>query len=195
MCCEAASGMDRRGDIASLTGLRGLAALLVVVGHFSVWTIVAPRAEMPTWIAQWGGATPGIGMSIFFTLSGYVIALSYAHWNWRARPAFNLVRFFAYRFARLYPAFFVFAVVVVLRTPTLQDLSDPQVLAYIAPHLLLWHSWLPMKFAGQFAGSGPFTVSWSLSTECGLYLMFGLTAILAAFLPSWRRRSVIIGVA
>jgi hypothetical protein len=60
MCCEAASGMDRRGEIASLTGLRGLAALLVVIGHFSVWTIVAPRAEMPTWISQWSDAAPGI---------------------------------------------------------------------------------------------------------------------------------------
>jgi peptidoglycan/LPS O-acetylase OafA/YrhL len=57
-------------------------------------------------------------MSIFFTLSGYVIALSYAHWNWRERPGFNLVRFFFYRFARLYPAFFVFAILIIVRSPS-----------------------------------------------------------------------------
>jgi hypothetical protein len=45
-------------------------------------------------------------MAIFFTLSGYVIALSYSDWDWRECPAFNLIRLFFYRFARLYPAFF-----------------------------------------------------------------------------------------
>ena len=108
---------QQKSEIASLTGLRGIAALLVVIGHYSYWTAVTPLGIRPAWISPWAGATPGIGMSIFFTLSGYVIALSYSHWTMRARPAFNLVRFFAYRFARLYPAFFVFAVVVVLRTP------------------------------------------------------------------------------
>lgn len=48
----------------------------------------------------WAGAAD-IGMAIFFTLSGYVIALSYSHWDWRERPAFNLIRLFFYRFARL----------------------------------------------------------------------------------------------
>jgi len=48
---------------------------------------------------------PGIGMAIFFPLSGYVIALSYSHWDWRTRPGFNLMRLFFYRFARLYLAF------------------------------------------------------------------------------------------
>jgi peptidoglycan/LPS O-acetylase OafA/YrhL len=176
--------MNRRGEIASLTGLRGLAALLVVIGHFSVWTIVAPRAELPTWIAQWGGATPGIGMSIFFTLSGYVIALSYAHWNWRERPGFNLVRFFFYRFARLYPAFFVFAIVILVRSPSLRDLSNPEAQAYLAPHLLLWQSWLPVKYDGALVSDDLFHVSWSLSTECGLYLLFGLGAIIVAALAA-----------
>jgi peptidoglycan/LPS O-acetylase OafA/YrhL len=194
MCCEAASGMDRRGEIASLTGLRGLAALLVVIGHFSVWTIVAPRAEMPTWIAQWGGATPGIGMSIFFTLSGYVIALSYAHWNWRERPGFNLVRFFFYRFARLYPAFFVFAILIVVRSPPLRDLSNPEAQAYLAPHLLLWQSWLPVKYGGALVADDLFHVSWSLSAECGLYFLFGIGAIVVAALPPWQWKSRVVAL-
>jgi peptidoglycan/LPS O-acetylase OafA/YrhL len=122
-------------EIPSLTGLRGLAALLVVIGHYSVWTAVTPMAEVPAWIRAWANAAPGIGMSIFFTLSGYVIALSYSHWDWRQRPGFNLVRLFFYRFARLYPAFFVFAVLIVMRTPALRDLSDPEVQTDVAAHL------------------------------------------------------------
>jgi hypothetical protein len=40
-------------------------------------------------------------MAIFFTLSGYVIALSCGDWDWRHRPGFNLARLFFYRLARL----------------------------------------------------------------------------------------------
>ena len=78
----------RRGEITSLTGLSGLAALCVVITHYWYWTTVAPIAALPPAVAQWTG-TSRIGMAIFFTLSGYVIALSYSHWNWRVnRPGF-----------------------------------------------------------------------------------------------------------
>lgn len=185
---------QQKAEVGSLTGLRGVAALMVVCGHYFHWTAVTPAAALPAWLAPWAGALPGIGMSIFFTLSGYVIALSYSHWDWGSQPLFNFVRFFLYRFARLYPAFFVFAVVVVMRAPRLHDLGDANVLVYIAPHFLLVHSWLPVKYAGEFAGSGPFNVSWSLSTECGLYLIFALAAIAAAYLPNWRRRALVVTV-
>jgi peptidoglycan/LPS O-acetylase OafA/YrhL len=182
-------------EIPSLTGLRGLAALLVVIGHYSVWTAVTPMAEVPAWIRAWANAAPGIGMSIFFTLSGYVIALSYSHWDWRLRPGFNLVRLFFYRFARLYPAFFVFAILIVMRTPALHTFSDPQVQADIATHLLLWQSWLPVKYGGVLVSGDWFHVSWSLSTECALYLLFGLGAVLAAALPLWRHKTTILATA
>jgi peptidoglycan/LPS O-acetylase OafA/YrhL len=134
-------------------------------------------------------------MAIFFTLSGYVIALSYSDWNWRERPAFNLVRLFFYRFARLYPAYFVFFVLIVLRSPPLRDLSDPQAQAYLLPHLVLAQAWFPVKYGGALAVADYFHVSWSLSTECALYLMFGLGAILAALLPGWRYKPLVLGVA
>ena len=184
----------RHGEIASLTGLRGVAALLVVIGHFSVWAVVTPRTEVPAWIAQLGGAAPGIGMSIFFTLSGYVIALSYSNWDWRARPGFNLTRLFFYRFARLYPAFFVFAAMIILRSTALQDLSDPAVQSYLVPHLLLWQSWLPVKYAGALVADDAFHVSWSLGTECGLYLLFGLGGIMATALPPFRHKTMILAL-
>jgi peptidoglycan/LPS O-acetylase OafA/YrhL len=182
----------KSGEIESLTGLRGVAALCVVIGHFSLWTLVAPRAEVPSWVLSGAGALPGIGMSIFFTLSGFVIALSYSHWDWRDRPGFNLVRLFFYRFARLYPAFLLFAVMIVLRSPQLRDFSNPEVPHVLTMHLLLWQSWLPERYLGQGASSDPFHVSWSISTECGLYLLFGLAAITVTMLPTWRNKAAIV---
>lgn len=63
-------------EIASLTGLRGLAALLVIVSHYWVWTRVTPTAELPAWMEPWTSTAP-LGMAIFFTLSGYLIALGH----------------------------------------------------------------------------------------------------------------------
>jgi peptidoglycan/LPS O-acetylase OafA/YrhL len=57
----------KQGEIPALTGLRGVAALCVVLGHYAGWLIVVPRAEMPASYWAWSGALPGIGMSIFFT--------------------------------------------------------------------------------------------------------------------------------
>lgn len=185
---------QHRGEIPSLTGLRGLAALLVVLAHYSLWMSVVPLTALPEWIV-FCTATGSIGMAIFFTLSGYVIALSYGDWDWRARPGFNLLRFFLYRLARLYPAFFLFAVLIVMRTPSLHDLTDAQARSYVVPHLLLAQTWWPMKFNGVNAGDGFFHVSWSVSTEAALYLMFGLGAIVVSILPPWRAKPALVAIA
>jgi peptidoglycan/LPS O-acetylase OafA/YrhL len=183
----------RNAEITSLTGLRGLAALLVIVNHYWVWTRVTPTAELPVWMQPWTG-TASLGMAVFFTLSGYVIALSYAGWEWRARPVFSLIRLFFYRFARLYPAFFLFAVLVVLRSRTLRDLSDGETQRYLVPHLLFWQTWWPVKYDGELAPSDQFHVSWSLSVECALYLAFGLGAVLVGVLPRWRYKPIFLAI-
>jgi peptidoglycan/LPS O-acetylase OafA/YrhL len=182
----------KKGEIASLTGLRGIAALLVMLSHYWFWTAITPKSALPLSIEVWT-RTSGIGMAIFFTLSGYVIAFNYSAWDWGRRPTFNLVRLFFYRFARLYPAFVVFAILVILRWPALQDLLDPKAQSYILPHLLLWQAWWPVKYGGAMASDSYFHVSWSLSVECGLYLAFGLGAILVALLPSWRYKRLALG--
>jgi peptidoglycan/LPS O-acetylase OafA/YrhL len=186
--------MHKRGEIASLTGLRGLAALLVVIAHYWPWTAVTKLGELPIWMTPWI-ETSAIGMAIFFTLSGYVIALSYGHWDWHQRPGFNAIRLVLYRFARLYPAFFVFAIIVVLKWPDLQDFGDPDAVDYLVPHFLLVQSWWPMKFGGDLAAEDHFHVSWSLSVECALYVAFALGAIGAAVLPRRLARSLLLAAA
>lgn len=182
----------KREEIQSLTGLRGVAALLVVIAHYWSWTKVTSQGALPD--LPWAGAAD-IGMAIFFTLSGYVIALSYSHWDWRDRPAFNLIRLFFYRFARLYPAYFLFVLIAILTWPDIQDLSDPAAQSYVLPHLLLWQSWMPVKYGGDLVSNAHFHVSWSLSVECALYLAFGLGAIVVALLPAWRFRTFVLSVA
>jgi peptidoglycan/LPS O-acetylase OafA/YrhL len=182
----------KQGEILSLTGLRGLAALMVVITHYWSWTKVTSADALPVAVGPWI-ATSSMGMAIFFTLSGYVITLSYAKWDWRNRPVFNLTRLFFYRLARLYPAFFVFALMAILRFPPLQDLTDPHTQSYLLPHLLLWQAWFPVKFDGVLASDDFFHVSWSLSVECALYLAFGIAAIFLAVLPRWRFKSIILG--
>ena len=185
----------KKGEIPALTGLRGAAALLVVISHYWHWTALTPVAGLPELTARWLLSTSAVGMAIFFTLSGYVIALNYAAWDWGNRPAFNLVRLFFYRFARLYPAFLVFAILCILRWPALHDLSDWNVQSYVLPHLLLWQTWWPVKFGGALASDDYFHVSWSLSVECGLYLAFALAAVVLAAFPSSRRKPLVAGVA
>jgi peptidoglycan/LPS O-acetylase OafA/YrhL len=85
-------------------------------------------------------------------------------------------------------------VLIVLRTPSLRDLADPQAESYLWPHLLLWHTWWPAKYDGMVAIEDRFNVSWSLSTECALYLLFGIGAILVATLPKFRFKSLILGI-
>lgn len=54
----------KRGEISSLTGLRGVAALLVVLHHYVYWTAVVPVKTLPPWLILWT-ATAGMGMAIF----------------------------------------------------------------------------------------------------------------------------------
>lgn len=185
------ANVGNSGEIKPLTGLRGMAALLVVINHFAVWTAPLPIAKVPEDLLRYAG-TSDIGMVIFFVLSGYVIALSYSSWEWGVRPLFCLTRFFLYRFARLYPAFLLFAVVILLRTPSLLLPVGEDKLGVVIPHLLLWQSWIPVKFNGALADGGPFHVSWSLSTECALYAFFAIGAILAARLPVGRFKTIVL---
>ncbi|WP_422001702.1 acyltransferase family protein [Reyranella sp.] len=172
-------------EIPSLTGLRGLAALLVVVDHFAKWTRIGPT---PQPLLEQLAGTSGIGMAIFFTLSGYVITLSYGDWDWRDRPVFLTARLLLYRVARLYPAFLVFAVVILLRTPALHDLGDNQVREYVLSRLLLVYTWFPVRLAGMVPVDDHFHVAWSLSVEAGLYVGFAIGAAVVAALPRWRLR-------
>lgn len=80
--------------IPNLDGLRGLAALSVVISH------AAKGGLLPEVI--FGHALGEYGVMVFFALSGFLMQLLYAEQNFNKREIFN---FAVSRFARVYPLF------------------------------------------------------------------------------------------
>lgn len=149
--------------IDSLTGLRGVAALLVLAGH----TLAAfPVGALPGRLAY-------LGMSLFFVLSGFVIYYNYAAALARregVRP------FLVARFARLYP---LYALMTLIYFVPMRDVSWQMILA----HLTLTQSWYPVALI-----YGP---AWSVSTEWFFYLVF--IAVAPAIAAVLRPRMVLLG--
>lgn len=147
------------GYIPQLDGLRAVAVGAVMVGH--AWPHVVP-----------GG---GVGVSVFFALSGYLItSLLIAE---RVRHGrIDYPRFYGRRFVRLVPALvlMVAVTVAVLRPPW----------GNVAAALLYYANW--WRIAGHEMHELGHT--WSLAIEEQFYLVWPL--ILAAAYAVWRVRGV-----
>src|SRR5579875_379384 len=94
-------------EIKALTGLRFIASYSIVVAHF--WSLTT-FGDAPRFNATFLSFA-FFGMSLFFTLSGFVIYYNYAD-AFHRRPFGEALRSFAVaRFARIYPLFFFFFVI------------------------------------------------------------------------------------
>lgn len=187
---ERATEVQRTGDVPSLTTLRGILALWVVVGHF--WdhlVILVPWAHpFEPFAAKGQMAVPG-----FFVLSGWVMARNYSEWFRRITPS-GAVRFWALRLARLYPVHL--ATIAALACATLPALvagtPDPlrhYSLGGLALNLLLVHAWMPHP---SFEWNYP---SWSISAEWFAYLFFPLLTRLFWGLRKIPEAATAIGIA
>ena len=92
--------MSERREIRSLTGLRGIAALYVVLFHYlDGLSYTTPRNVFL--------AHGYLAVDLFFVLSGFVMTLTYSG-MFQAGSSFALFRIFlGRRIARVYPLYFV----------------------------------------------------------------------------------------
>ena len=151
--------------------MRFFAAFYVVVFHLCQVVIPESYAEH-----SFGARFISLGyisVSFFFLLSGYILAIVYL----RDNRSVDKRRFFAARFARIYPLFFV---TLLADTPDAlwrkaADHSLIQSIASVAQeflaHLVMLHAWLQYH---QLTIDGP---NWSLSVETFLYLSFPLLGV------------------
>lgn len=166
---------DPRHDIAPLTGLRFVAAMVVVLHHYPVPGVSGTLQTM----LQSGY----FGVTLFFVLSGFVLTLNYLDAFSRA-PINALGRFAVARFARIYPVYLLVLLYVWLRAGA----SGP-----IVSHALLLQAW-SADAREAFALNGP---GWSLSVEAFLYACFPLLILLlrrVGVFTSGRRMAVAVAI-
>lgn len=171
----------RASQLDALTGLRGIAAWLVVIYHIRLSLAdLVPAAIMPALAKGY------LAVDLFFLLSGFVIWYNYAD---RLRlGGMAAARLFLWRrFARIWPlhaavlmAYVAFAMVLLL---TGRDTANYP-LAELPLHLLLVQNW---GFTALLTWNHP---AWSISTEFAAYLLFPLVAI-ALPLGRWRSAGLI----
>jgi peptidoglycan/LPS O-acetylase OafA/YrhL len=169
--------MSTRPAINSLTGLRGVAALLVVVAHYASWCAPYIVSSRPDWLT-YAFDTAIYGMSCFFALSGFVITYNYLDFGWDRHPGRSFFRFLFLRISRLYPALLVFILFIVMQNWSLISPVNGFPL-WTVLHVFSAQAWLPATLDGQLPNASWFHVSWSISTEFMLYLFFALFAVTA----------------
>jgi peptidoglycan/LPS O-acetylase OafA/YrhL len=160
----------KSGHLDALTGIRGIAAWLVVLYH----TRRALTEILPSEIIDFF-AKGYLAVDLFFMLSGFVIWYNYAD-RLRGGGGAETLQFLWRRFTRVWPlhgfmlavylAFFTVLVVTGRNT-------DWYPLAEIPLHFALVQNW---GFTEELTWNHP---AWSISTEVAAYLLFPLVVLAA----------------
>lgn len=155
-----APASERRID--ALDGLRGLAALTVVMHNLLlIQTPTGPGSHLLVALLDRGW----IGVQLFFVLSGFLITGILLDARGQA-----LAHFFARRVLRIFPLYYGTLLVVLVLLPALGALPasfhrDPAHEAWFWVYLSNW-------IGPYFQGAGPFPHFWSLAVEEQFYLLW-----------------------
>lgn len=168
--------------ISSLTGLRGVAAVSVLLYHIPHQPAFAAYAMPPFSRAY-------LAVDLFFILSGFVISVGYHDRVVNRLSGASYSDFLFNRAARVWPLHLVVTLVFMARI--LVNVSGTQAIPLDAPNigtnLLMIQSW---GWGTQpIAGN-----SWSVSTEVAAYFLYPLIAIAAFSRWAWAQALLCVGL-
>lgn len=145
----ALSGGVRKSTVPELDGLRGVAALIVVLGHYSNFSPVA---------APMVSAAAKHGVWLFFILSSYL--LSYLFQTRLATRSFvgELGEYIPRRFLRIFPMYYVCLLLLYLVPPFMREMFGGRDLSLLDHALLIY----------------PEGILWSISAEFEFYFFLPL---------------------
>lgn len=145
----------KRQRLDSLTSLRFIAAMLIVIHHAGAYFGLSKFTTM--------FALPQ-GVSFFFILSGFILSYNYseAHGSdWKS--------FYLNRFARLWPAHIAATILwMYFGYPSFEGVSNVTATLATITNITLTQSFIP--FSAFYASLNP--VAWSISVEVFFYLAF-----------------------
>ena len=159
-------------DLAGLTSLRGIAAIMIVMFHFAAFGGETPLIDQTAFFDK-----AYLWVDMFFMLSGFVIAHVYGEAFERHVDLPSYGRFMWIRFARIYPlyGFALLSYVAItlaryaVRGPVVFD--DEHTLAALIETAALVQAW---GFFNLYAWNPP---AWSISAEVVAYLAFPFLCI------------------
>ena len=173
-----------RGHLQALDGLRGIAAALVVLLHF---TLFVPANPVESFFSR-GMGTGWMGVDLFFVLSGFLI--TGILYDSRESPAY-FRNFYARRSLRIFPLYYAYLFAIFTVLPRVQGgaVAGP---AEESARIWIWTYLSNALFArgGWEAMPGHTTHLWSLAVEEQFYLLWPLVVF---FVPARHLLKVCIG--
>lgn len=165
---------DRRPQsfVPALDGLRGIAILLVLIHHL---TIYRPEQGLDSWIA----AVPlfgWCGVNLFFVLSGFLITGILLD----SRDSDNYyTNFYARRMLRIFPLYYLVLFVALVLLPMLPELHRVIVGANPVPEQLPYWLYLTnFSIADRGMTHGWLDIMWSLAIEEQFYIVWAIVVLL-----------------
>lgn len=161
-------GSAKRGRIAGLDGIRGVAALFVMVHHCWLLSFPGyPAATGPGWL---GWLVYGhFAVVVFIVLSGFSLAASPARTAWRLGGVRRFARRRAWRILPPYWAALVFSLVIAWTLVPQPGEGAPTAKSVAVYGLLL---------QDLFGAPSPNGAFWSIAVEAQLYLVFPLLLLI-----------------
>ena len=156
------------GFSASLHGLRGLAALAVVLFHwYQIFPALSrqieplfPEGSVLNPVSYFGFGW--LGVPLFFVLSGYLLGSKVI--DQRLNRAF-ITRFWRRRLLRIYPAVWFHLLVLLALAPHIAGLVKPEMWDSLGLQFLLWIN-MPPQMQAPISN-----VLWTLPIELSFYLL------------------------
>ncbi len=177
----------------NINTFRFLGAFLVLFGHTFVLFYGPgggedPISELIKHYAGYRAKLPGIGVAIFFVLSGYLITRSYL-----ARH--SLLAFVEARVLRIYPALWVTLLLtvfvlgpIVTAQPVTEYFSDPLTFVHLITNAKLYpavvHK-LPGMFLDNPRAGGVNGSLWTLPVEVRMYVLVGILGVFGLLRRRW----------
>jgi len=179
--------------LTTLTPLRGIAALLVVVFHSNIFLIPFAPA-LPGHVVENGW----LWVDFFFVLSGFIIAYVYGTHFIGAVSGTNYKKYIGARFARVYPLHLFTLVWAALcawyiRSKAIGDV-DPLINEVLnlkaVPASLMMMQGMHLYFTPPLN-----TPSWSLSTEWWMYMIFPFIMPFFSRIKMWGKVLILLLIA
>ena len=172
-----AMATTRPGRVVGLDGIRGLAALFVVLNHIFERSWVGNRAYHAPFWAAWM-LYGRFAVIVFIALSGFSLGLGPARSGWRFKSIATYAHRRAWRILPPYWAALVFSLVMtwfVLAQPGWPVPNGKSVAVY---GLLVQDAFAQGHHAGFWSAGSPNRAFWSIAIEAQLYILLPLLLLL-----------------